>query len=1393
MKSFSTFLLKVFLVLLTLVVKGQPSALLNKEIVFDQPHENLGLSQRSINCMIEDKKGYLWIGTWEGLMLYDGYTTTIFQTKGVTETTLSSNKITALYEDHGGKIWIGTLIGGLYQYDQATGNFTQYQYDPTNDHSISNNNVWSITESKDGIIWVGTQHGLNAFDPNKQEFKRFYHSDDPKSISYDFVTSLFIDESNNLWAGTEKGLNRLKLNTIGAGFDKYYYRLNEDDGPANNYVYKVTSYKNNGKEVICWSTKKGLKLLDSEGIHNYLYPESSLRFSFVRTLYTYKKSSQFIMLGSEAGISLFDPNTREFKKFYGNYNERVNLSHNTVTCLLIDHTGVLWVGTKKGINKFDTYNKNFELFETSSFDDSRSIITGIKGNSDGKYWVSTMGGGLFLFDPDKTESSSIKDLFLHYKIDSQGGNDFTDFIQTIDVSEPGVVWIGTAGDGVYKCYINENSQKVNHYEHFSSSTKQNQISDNYIMSMAGDNHGGMWVGTWSGGLNKINEDGTVTHYGEPVLSQAPLVAMYQDGKTLWVGTRGKGLLAMENQGDKINVTQYRQSKAGLNNDFINVIYKTKNGRLWIGSEGGLNEFDKKSGQWKNHEISRNENEVVVGLLEDNMGKLWLSGWNGISVFNPKDSTESVHHYDRRDRIQGGFFYNNVCYKDAKGRLFFGGNNGLNIIKPDEVNENPFSPKVVLTDFDIYNKAVLPNEEFNGRVILENQLNETEQINLHYDENAISFEFAALHFSAPEKNQYAYRLVGYDNNWEYTGAQRRFANYTNLKYGNYVFEVKATNNDGVWGLDAKRIAIHISPPWWKTFWAMMAYFMLAMAILLLFRHLVIVRTNYINDIKMERLRRESVLKMNQSKLKFFTNISHEFRTPLTLILGPVEKLIASGTGGKYVKDELDIINKNAQRLLRLVNQLLDFRKAESGKLNLKVAEGNIVKFVKEIRLMFTGLAEKLGVKFEFYSDSDNIKLWYDRDQFEKILFNLLSNSFKHVPKNGVVKIILEETDDKVFIKIEDNGRGIAPENIGKIFNRFYSEGEDKSGTGIGLALTRSLVKMHHGEIAVNSVQNQTTVFTVTLNKGNAHFADADIIENFKDSEYIGHYHSMTDLEAEIMPVSLPEGKPANNDTLKKLLIVEDNLEVRRHIKSIFADKYQIVEAENGQLGLALAESELPDIIVSDVMMPEMDGIALCKAIKKNTATSHIPIVLLTARTSLIYKVEGLESGADDYITKPFNYQVLLLKVKNLISTREQLRKHFNDSQTLNIEPKKVTFSSADELFIEKALESVEKNMSNTAYSVEDFGEDVGMSRMQIYRKLKALTGQSANEFIRTIRLKRAAQLIERNEFTIAEVTYRVGFQDLQYFRSCFKKYFGVNPSEYGISDEEEETAISEEQK
>ena len=498
---------------------------------------------------------------------------------------------------------------------------------------------------------------------------------------------------------------------------------------------------------------------------------------------------------------------------------------------------------------------------------------------------------------------------------------------------------------------------------------------------------------------------------------------------------------------------------------------------------------------------------------------------------------------------------------------------------------------------------------------------------------------------------------------------------------------------------------------------------------------------------------------------------------------------SGEGGKAFKDQLAIINRNAQRLLRLVNQLLDFRKAEAGKLKLKVVESDIVKFLKEVKLSFESLAEQKNVQFELRSSSPAIVMYFDRDQFEKIFFNLLSNAFNHTPDGGRISVDITEADGEVEISVEDNGSGIKPENFKKIFRRFYSE-EDAfyHGTGIGLALTRALVELHHGKISVESIEKEFARFIIKIPTGKGHFKESELLVDYSEN---GSPIMQYDLDNELLIPQSPDlqEKPPLA-ILKKILVVEDNAEVRSYIKSVFNGKYEVLEAQNGEEGLKVAEAGDPELVISDVMMPGMDGLALCKRLKEDVKTSHIPVILLTARTSMLFKVEGLENGADDYITKPFNARILELKVRNLIKSRELLQRNFSSNENLTIEPKKVTLTSADETFVQKALESIENNMTNSEYTVEDLGKEVGMSRMQLYRKLKALTGQSANEFIRSIRLKRAAQLLEQNQLTVAEVTYEVGFTDLQYFRNCFKKQFNINPSEYGKKAGIEHSEVSD---
>jgi signal transduction histidine kinase/ligand-binding sensor domain-containing protein/DNA-binding response OmpR family regulator len=1361
-------------ILLVRLAVAQPSGLPDKEIIFDQLPEKLGLSQSSINCVLQDREGFLWIGTWSGLLRYDGYSTVVYHS-GNAPGKLKSNKISAIFEDRHGYLWVGTHMGGLFRYDKSTGTFLQFSHNAQDTGSLSHNYVNCIGEDQRGNLWVGTENGLNVYDSANNKFIPFFASDnDTTALANNIVTDIYLSSARELWIATANGLSKVVRHASGKyTFRTYRYTQDIPNQYHHNYIFKIRELTLKGKSSIWFCTIRGLKKLEDNVITNYIVPDKPPSFSFIRSMYVVPGNSPYIITGSEKGIGFFNPSTNHFTKLLGDFDESANLSHSTVTSIYLDRGGVLWVGTKKGLNKFDSYSKDFEAYRTITFDKGKNIITGLRSSTDHGYWIATIGGGLY----------KLKDkAFQRIRIVDRDDNDFVNFIQTLYTDTRGYIWLGTAGGGIYRFHQNDvlPSGVVKRFDHYIAISLTNS---DYIMSFTEDGAGDVWAGTWSGGLNRISPDGKITPFAYPVLREAPLVVLHADRTgTIWAGSRGNGLYRVKPKGDTLDIhhfsKQHSKDEGGISNDFINAIYEDHAGLLWIGTEGGLNSLDRRTEEFKQYKIEEGpSNNVIVSIQEDDSGKLWLAHWDGLTIIDPSDA-QFVKHYDHHDRIQGGFFYNNVSYKDDGGRLLFGGSEGFNIINPNAVVTNPNFPRVVVNDFQIFNRSVLFGQPFDGRVILDKPLAAMNHVTLKYNENSVSFEFTALDYAAPEKTRYAYMLEGFDKEWNYTNAFRRYANYTNLNGGEYTFKVKAANNEGVWNEQISTVKLVINPPWWKTILARIIYVVLALGLLHLFRTLVLMRANFKHDLKLERLQRENMEKLNYAKLQFFTNISHEFRTPLTLILGPSQSLLDRGEGGKEVRDQLLNINANAQRLLRLVNQLLDFRKAESGNLKLEVSEGNIIKFVKEVKLSFDTLAEQMKIDFSFYASSNIIKVWFDRDQFEKIMFNLLSNAFKHTPEGGKIMIQVIEGAEDVMITVQDTGKGIKREHFESIFQTFFSYDEDKhhTGTGIGLALAKSLVDMHHGKLVVASEENSYTRFTITLPKGSAHFDTSELSSVSKDLETMDRYPALIP-----EPLYIPEKETdATSDNLKdlpKLLVVEDNDEVRSYIKSVFEGTYIVLQACEGKEGLDIALEEMPDLVISDVMMPVVDGITLCTQLKSNVKTSHIPVILLTARTSLIFKVEGLETGADDYITKPFNPKVLQLKVRNLMRMRELMRKMFRDNEVLNIEPKRVTLNSADELFVQQALESIEKNMSNPDYAVDDLGRDVGMSRTQLYRKLKALTGQSANEFIRVIRLKRAAQLLEQNQLTIAEVTYEVGFTDLKYFRECFKKLFGVTPSEF----------------
>ena len=792
--------------------------------------------------------------------------------------------------------------------------------------------------------------------------------------------------------------------------------------------------------------------------------------------------------------------------------------------------------------------------------------------------------------------------------------------------------------------------------------------------------------------------------------------------------------------------------------------------MWIGTENGLKVFERHSGAFRDIQVAGIENEVVVSFLQDEQGRFWIANWDGLHVVDPARPDE-VNDFDRHDEIKGGFFYNNVCSKDFSGNLLFGGSEGFNIINPSKLIQSPSTPSVYIEKFSIAHEETEPGREYNDRLILSKPINEAGKVVLEHSQNSISFDFATLDFAAPDKIRYAYILEGFDKEWNVTTSSRRFANYANLNPGSYTFKVKGSNLDGRWNETTSSVDIEILNPWWKTIWADIFYVIVVLAILYLLRKFVLFRANVLHNLKLERVQRENMEKLNRAKLQFFTNISHEFRTPLTLIIGPLQTMLSEISGGSKLHHQAHLANENAQRLLRLINQLLDFRKVETENMKLSVSKGNIVQLLNEIVESFEPMVEDCKVSLSIEA-RHNISLCFDRDKCEKIFYNLISNAFKHTSEGGKIVIAINELEHDVIISVWDNGHGIKKAHLENIFQTFFSFDEDRShpSTGIGLALVKGLVELHRGSIRVESEENSFSRFSVTFKKGDAHFREDEFAEVSK----------LSPVGPETPPhvqENFEQSEVSHATKQTKLLVVDDNDEMRAYISSGFDSGFQIIGAADGEEGLSIAKDLIPDIIISDVMMPKLNGIDMCKNLKCDLKTSHIPVVLLTARGSLEFKLEGLEVGADEYVTKPFNPKVLQLIVKNLINRRNALHAYFKGQGIINLEPTRVTLSSVDDQFIKTALELVELNISNESYTVEDMSRDVGMSYTQLYRKIKALTGHTVNEFIRAIRLKRAAQLLEQHQLTVSEVTYKVGFTDLQHFRECFKKMYGLTPSQY----------------
>ncbi|OKL41863.1 hypothetical protein A3841_07540 [Pontibacter flavimaris] len=1370
--SFARFILCVLLLAILTPALSQ-----RRDLSFQHLTASEGLSQSSVISITQDHRGLMWFGTRDGLNKYDGNRFTVYRHNAADLQSISHNDIIEVITDTKGDLWVGTF-NGLNKYDYEDDKFISYFNIADDSTTISGNSVWAVHASSSGDVWVGTSKGLNRFDRETNTFQRFYHNpNDAYSLSDSYVKDIFEDSEGFIWVATTNGLNKMIVSSKGRiRFDRY---LNEPGNSASlndNFTQVITE---DARGDLWIGTKSGgLNKLDRKSNTFRAYQHhpadpNSLSDNDVRAL-AFNEQGE-LLIGTYGGFNVLDLRNERFHRMVNNKDNPGSLSKNSVKSIYVDTNGSIWVGTYYGgINMADPQHSNFRNYRYKSgpagmsFDVVSAMVEDRKGN----LYIGTEGGGINVLHPATQTFSYIE----------KGKNSISsNNIKSLYLDAGNNLWIGTFNEGLD--ILNLQTGAVRHFEH--GPDTRSSLSDNNIYAIVQQDDSLFWLGSYGGGLNLFNiRSGRIQSIraGDACNLTSNLVrSVLKDSRgNLWLGTQ-YGLNRIPVAEALAGKRQFQQYFFGVGesaSEDVTVLFEDSQARVWAGTnKSGLNLFNPSTGKFTNYDLcamTGSASNIIHGILEDKSRNLWISTNQGILKFNPETGAYKV--FSEADGVISNEYNNNSSLRTRSGHMYFGSVAGLTSFHPDSIVANAYTPAVVLTNFKLFGQTVKPATP---ESVLRKAFSETKELTLDYDQAIFTIEFAIPNFINSQKNHYAYRLKGLEENWVYTSDNS--ATYTIQQPGTYTFEVKAANSDNTWNPTPTTLQVTVDPAPWKTWWAFLLYGCIILIALYLLVNIILSRSKLRHELELEHLQHEKQQSLNKMKLQFFTNISHELRTPLTLVLGPLGQLIENFKGEKREQKQLLEIESNANRMLHLIDELMDFRKLEDKHLQLKVAEEDLVSFVEGIFQSFRQYAGVLQFEYTFEAATKPINVWFDRDKMERVVFNLISNAFKYTPPGGKVAVRVDAFADHVEIKVSDTGIGIDQEHIGKIFDRFYEvDSRDRllvnkynKGTGIGLALAKGIVDLHAGTIRVDSKKDEGSTFIVSLPVGHQHLSQNQML-----SHVVG---KGLHLESEVRNL-LPLAQAEEGEEMEKgvrheasILVVEDNEELRRFIKQLFQDNYTVWEAGNGREGMELALGHSPDMIISDVMMPEMDGIEFCSRLKSDIRTSHIPVILLTARTSPDAKFDGLETGADDYITKPFDARELKIKVRNLVQSQKKLRERFASESF--IKPSDITITSMDEKLLEKALQIVEENISNENFDIATFCEELGVSRTMLFTKIKAWTNLTPNDFILTMRMKRAAQLLEQNKLNISQVGFEVGFKNPKYFSKCFQRHFSETPTAY----------------
>lgn len=1335
-----------------------------------------GLSSNNVNAILKDRYGFMWFATDDGLDRFDGANFKVYRKKPTDSTSLQANEILSLHEDKDGNLWVGTSGGSLSLYNRKKDAFINYPAKPL-EHAIRNNVIMTLCSDSQGKLWIGHFDGINIMDKKTQRISDFKPGN--KSRFTKTCNVLFEDSKHRMWIGTRDGLFLYIKETNSLA--PFLYSQNDPASLSSNHILSITE----DKEGNIWvGTNNGLNLLAHNGKEFFRFKHSEGNRQTINSDFIYSLAvddSNKLWIGTSKGLNILDTKTKTIRGYNFDARNTNGLSSNSILCVYLAKEGICWLGTfRGGISKYDKNLNLFNLIQSNPFDKqglNAPIVTSFAEAKDGNVFIGTDDGGLSLFDP-KTK------LFQQINIKSRRPGSKRISIITLTMAENNQLLIGTFGDG-YFVYDHSSGK----YEQLLQGAKTTDINSNYIYCIKEDRKGNKWVGTNGNGIFVLGNDNKVLFKmtPRPTLSNdinLPINGYIRDiveakNGDMWIATHGGGIAVYNPSTQKFKIFTTENSK--LPNDKVLTLLEDRQGNIWAGTfGGGLGLFNRKSNEFISYsEKDGLNNNNIYKIIEDSNGLLWISTNKGLSSFYT--DSKKINNYSYHNGIQHNIFILGSGLRLRNGDLFFGGHEGFNYFNPSNLKKNNAVPPVIFTDLKISNRSVVPSED---GPIQENIIT-AHEINLDYKQN-FALSFVGLNYTAPEQNQYEYKLEGFDKEWINIG-NASTVSYTNIDPGKYVFRVRASNNNGVWNTKGTSIKIYVHPPFWRTIYAYILYTLIIVGTLIYFRHRGIekIRRKYILEqerfhAEQERKETERIHELDQLKLKFLTNLSHEFRTPISLILGPVDNLISQEKNNAF-KAQLNMIKRNGKRLLNLVNQLLDFRKMEEQELKLQPKDGELISFVRDVFDSFQDLSERKKIDYAFTSTIEQFHTQFDHDKIERILFNLLSNAFKFTLEGGSIHFEVEkkesDTDNTrswISMIVTDSGIGIPQDKMDVIFERFFQNTTEATilnqGSGIGLSITKEFVKMHGGTIEVMSEVEKGATFVVQLP-----FVELTASKRMGEVITVSPINANEAIElAEDKEELLEEGTP-HSSIIPSILLVEDNDDFRFYLKENLRLQYKVFEAANGLEGWQKALSLHPTLIVSDISMPQMDGIQLCKKIKADKRTSHIPVILLTALTDEENQIKGLKTGASDYITKPFNFEVLNAKVKNLLLLNDALKNTY--TKRVEVLTPKIKAESSNDKLIQKIVLYIEDNLTDTQLSVETLSRHVGMSRGTLYSKLLELTGQTPVEFIRSVKLDKAAQLLEQNELTIAEVAYSVGFSTPNYFAKSFKVKFNMLPSEY----------------